>query len=307
VPAAWKKVKVNEGDQLTVDLTIDPAKMGSIVVTLPDEEANAKLSLINSSLFLIPIEFDRSEMWLRPAFEAGDVEVGNKSVARKGVPAGEYLALRGKSEAEVEVAGKIATFDFSKRGRTAAWAPNRPSSAMFFEIAERTADRLVVRRYWDGKGQGLQMLIQGIVYVVAGIVFSIASMSGGPWLVRLLFGSFPLLGVFFIWWSRRQSRRIEEGLYVFDKRRGVFELSHRTENGFTRSESYPLERVRGAIADDIGNEGYAARLVIVLSDNQVASLNNWTTFVRGDAERASQAINEFLGIVAPAGRHDRCG
>lgn len=107
VPAAWKKVTVKEGDQLTVDLTIDPAKTGSIVVTLPDEEANAQLSLLNSSLFLIPMEFDRSEMWLRDAFAAGYVEVGNKTVTRKGVPAGKYLAVRGKSEAEVEVtAGK---------------------------------------------------------------------------------------------------------------------------------------------------------------------------------------------------------
>lgn len=104
MPAAWKKVTVKEGDQLTVDLTIDPAKTGSIVVTLPDEEANAKLGLLNSSLYLIPIEFDRSEMWIRDAFEAGYVEEGNKTVVRKGVPAGKYLALRGKSEAEVEVA-----------------------------------------------------------------------------------------------------------------------------------------------------------------------------------------------------------
>ena len=107
VPAAWKKVTVKEGDQLTVDLTIDPAKMGSIVVTLSDEEANAKMSLINSSLFLIPIGFDRSELWSRDAFETGYVEEGDATVARKGVPAGKYLALRGKSEAEVEViAGK---------------------------------------------------------------------------------------------------------------------------------------------------------------------------------------------------------
>jgi hypothetical protein len=104
VPAAWKKVTVKEGDQLTVDLTIDPAKMGSVVVTLPDDEANAKMSLINSGLFLIPIEFAGSERWVRAAFEAGYVEEGNKTVARKGVPAGKYLALRGKSEAEVEVA-----------------------------------------------------------------------------------------------------------------------------------------------------------------------------------------------------------
>jgi hypothetical protein len=104
VPAAWKRVTVKEGDRLTVDLTIDPATTGSVVVTLPDDEANAKLSLLNSSLFLIPIEFDRSEMWVRAAFDAGSVEEGNKTAARKGVPAGKYLAVRGKSEAEVAVA-----------------------------------------------------------------------------------------------------------------------------------------------------------------------------------------------------------
>jgi hypothetical protein len=104
VPAAWKKVTVKEGDQLTADLTIDPAKLGSIVVTLPDEEANARLSLLNARLFLIPIEFAGSDVGIRDAFEAGPVEEGNKTVARKGVPAGKYLALRGKSQAEVEVA-----------------------------------------------------------------------------------------------------------------------------------------------------------------------------------------------------------
>jgi hypothetical protein len=117
VPAAWKKVTVKEGDQLTADLTIDPAKTGSIVVTLPDEEANEKLSLINSSLVLIPTEFDRSETWVRDAFEAGYVEEGNKTVARKGVPAGKYLALRGKSEAEVEVtAGKESAVTLIRKG-----------------------------------------------------------------------------------------------------------------------------------------------------------------------------------------------
>jgi hypothetical protein len=106
VPSAWAKVTVKEGDELTADLTIDPAKTGSIVVTLPDEEANAKISLLNSGLFLIPIEFDKSN-WFHDAFAAGYVEQGNKTVAKKEVPAGKYLVLRGKSQAEVEVtAGK---------------------------------------------------------------------------------------------------------------------------------------------------------------------------------------------------------
>jgi hypothetical protein len=44
VPAAWKRVTVKDGDRLTVDRQIDPPTTGSVVVTLPDEEANAKVS-----------------------------------------------------------------------------------------------------------------------------------------------------------------------------------------------------------------------------------------------------------------------
>jgi hypothetical protein len=99
-PAAWAKVTVKEGDELTADLTIDPAKTGSIVVTLPDEGAKIR------GLFLIPIEFERSG-WLHNAFEAGNVEQGKKTVERKGVPAGKYLVLSDKCQEEVEVmAGK---------------------------------------------------------------------------------------------------------------------------------------------------------------------------------------------------------
>ncbi len=108
VVAAWKKVTVKEGDQLTVDLTIDPAKMGSVVVTLPDEEANDKTETI---LSLVPLEFDRFDipfdMWIRNACKVADVKMGNKTVTIDGIPAGKYRAVRGKSEAEVEVvAGK---------------------------------------------------------------------------------------------------------------------------------------------------------------------------------------------------------
>ena len=102
-----RKIVLDHGGDVRV--APDPSPLGGarFVVTLPDEEASEKLSLINSSLVLIPTEFGRSETWVRDAFEAGYVEVGNKTAARKGVPAGKYLALRGKSEAEVEVtAGK---------------------------------------------------------------------------------------------------------------------------------------------------------------------------------------------------------
>src|SRR5439155_17563567 len=40
VTGAWKLVEVKPADQLTVDLTIDPARMGSVIVTVSEGEAN---------------------------------------------------------------------------------------------------------------------------------------------------------------------------------------------------------------------------------------------------------------------------
>jgi hypothetical protein len=169
---------------------------------------------------------------------------------------------------------------------------------MPYEIAEHSADRLVVRRYWNGKGQGLHMRISGIVYLVAAIGFaSSGGISATPPLVSIMFvGVAPIAGVFFLWLGRRHRRRVEEGLYIFDKRRGVFELCHRNERATTFAESYPIDTVRLAISDDIGTEGYARRLVIVLRDQRAAALYNWLSFAPGDTERASKAINNFLGL-----------
>jgi hypothetical protein len=114
VPAAWKKVSVKPGDELTVDLTIDPAQMGSLVVTLPDEEVNDKNEW---HLALVPFEFDAADFSIQYAFKAADVKAGNKTVTVKGVPAGKYRAVRGKSEATVEVtAGKEATVTLVRAG-----------------------------------------------------------------------------------------------------------------------------------------------------------------------------------------------
>jgi hypothetical protein len=172
-----------------------------------------------------------------------------------------------------------------------------------YEIAEHSAERLIVRRYWDGRGEGRHMFFQGIVFIVVGTFFPYHILTAPdprpPWLA-LAFGSGLLLGPFFIWLSYRQRKRIEEGLYIFDKSRGVFELCHRNERGTTKSESYPLDLVRGAVAEDIGTAGYARRLVIVLRDNRIAALYNWTTFIHGNAERASDAINAFLGLNLPS-------
>jgi hypothetical protein len=169
-----------------------------------------------------------------------------------------------------------------------------------YEIAEHTADRLVVRRYWSGRGEGWQMVYQGVIFTIGGIVFPYFILTapdpGGPRWLALLFGSGLLLGPFFFWLSFRQRKRIEEGIYVFDKARGAFELSHRTERGIIKFETYPLDQVKAAVADEFGSEGYACRLVIALHDGRFAALYNWSTFTVGTTERVSAVINAFLGV-----------
>ncbi len=103
VTAAWKKVTVKAGDQLTVDLTIDPAKAGTVVVTLPTPVADD----FSDGVSLVPADFDRADQWLLQSFRAGEPKKGDKTVTLKGVPAGKYVVVRGASEAPVEVtAGK---------------------------------------------------------------------------------------------------------------------------------------------------------------------------------------------------------
>jgi hypothetical protein len=101
--AAWKSLEIKAGDQLTADLTIDPAKTGELVITIPDEEAKDESEW---HLSLIPEGVD-AKLGGDFAFNAAAVKKDQKSVTLKGVPAGKYLAIRGKSEAQVEVvAGK---------------------------------------------------------------------------------------------------------------------------------------------------------------------------------------------------------
>jgi len=103
VMAAWKKVTVKEGDQLTVDLTIDPSKTGELEVTLPDAEVAEK---DNWHLSLVPAEMGPELGW-EYAFNAAEVKSGQKTVTVKGVPAGKYRVIRGQSQADAEVtAGK---------------------------------------------------------------------------------------------------------------------------------------------------------------------------------------------------------
>ncbi len=107
VIAAWKNVTVKAGDKLSVDLTIDLANTGSLLVTLPDDQADIRFG---SSLRLIPINADLRRDPVDFAFDTVEIKKGQKTANIKDIPAGKYRVSFGKSEAEVEIAaGKEAT------------------------------------------------------------------------------------------------------------------------------------------------------------------------------------------------------
>jgi hypothetical protein len=112
--AAWKKVTVKPGDQLTVDLTVDLANVGSLVITLPEDEAN---DTFEARLELYPEGVEVPGGGRPLTFGAAEVKKGRKTVTVKNVPVGKYLVIRGKSEATVEVTkGKEATVALVRKG-----------------------------------------------------------------------------------------------------------------------------------------------------------------------------------------------
>jgi hypothetical protein len=106
VLAAWQKVTVKAGDRHAVDLTIDPARTGELVVTLPEAEAAQGFP---RALSVRPADLDVPVSPTDFAFDAAEVRTGQATVTVKGVPAGRYRVTRGKSKGEAEVvAGKSA-------------------------------------------------------------------------------------------------------------------------------------------------------------------------------------------------------
>jgi hypothetical protein len=105
VMAAWKKATVKAGDKLNVDLTIDLANVGSLVVTLPDEKEKDAFDWQNVQL--VPAGIDIPGGTFTFTFDAAEVKKGEKTVSIKNIPAGKWKVARGKSEADVEItAGK---------------------------------------------------------------------------------------------------------------------------------------------------------------------------------------------------------
>ncbi|MBO0699982.1 MAG: hypothetical protein J2P46_16410 [Zavarzinella sp.] len=99
IMSAWKGAKLKAGDQQTIDLTIDPATTGEVVVTLPERP-------VGGSLSLVPLNADLPELGLggEQYFNVATVKSGEKRVVVGGIPAGKYRAVRGTDEAPVEVA-----------------------------------------------------------------------------------------------------------------------------------------------------------------------------------------------------------
>ena len=102
VMSTWKRIKVKDGELPPLDLMIDPATAGELVVTFPEASAE-------SSLALVPPKADLPDLGVGSEhyFNVATVKAGEKTVKVSGVPAGKYRAIRGTDEADVEVvAGK---------------------------------------------------------------------------------------------------------------------------------------------------------------------------------------------------------
>jgi hypothetical protein len=115
IMSAWKRLSLKEGEQKTLDLTIDPATTGEVVVNLPASDAKGPAE---TSLSLVPSKADLPELGLGSEhfFNVATVKMGEKTVKVSGVPAGKYRAVRGTDEAEVEVvAGKSVTVTLVKK------------------------------------------------------------------------------------------------------------------------------------------------------------------------------------------------
>jgi hypothetical protein len=115
IMSAWKRVQIKAGELLALDLTIDPANTGEVVVTLPEGGSQEPGE---SSLALVPLKADLPDLGLGSSqyFSVATVKMGEKTVTVQGIPAGKYRAVRGTAEAEVEVvAGKSASVTLGPR------------------------------------------------------------------------------------------------------------------------------------------------------------------------------------------------
>jgi hypothetical protein len=113
IMSAWKRVQVKAGELRELDLTIDPAMTGEVVVTLPAAGDSAA-----TSLDLVPLGADLQNLGLgsNQYFSVATVKMGETKVTVQSIPAGKYRAVRGTDEAEVDVvAGKSVAVTLGPR------------------------------------------------------------------------------------------------------------------------------------------------------------------------------------------------
>jgi hypothetical protein len=110
VMLAWKKVTVKPGDRLTVDLTIDFEKFGSLKVTWPDK---TPFKSNNRDLAIIPAELDGSGLIPTDFASMVYVEDGVNWIKFVLVPAGKYHVGAGFQMKDVEITpGKETSVSF---------------------------------------------------------------------------------------------------------------------------------------------------------------------------------------------------
>ena len=171
---------------------------------------------------------------------------------------------------------------------------------MPYEIAEHTDDRFVIRIYSDAAGDGNRARWEGVVFLVAALMFAVAGWNSVRWWVTaLVVGGGVTLGVLLLAGSRKFFRKVYDQAYVFDKRRGTFEVRTRTLRDVPpKVESYPLAFVQGVTVDLEYDEGYEKYILIrVLEEKRVRFF--WPSRHEVQAERLMTMLNDFLGTPEP--------
>ncbi|MFM7865953.1 MAG: hypothetical protein ACKPHU_17205, partial [Planctomycetaceae bacterium] len=97
---AWKLVTINAQDQQTIDLRLDPAMCGSLVVTLP-ETTDATPEDVRFRV--IPAALMESKLGTSRLSRPLSFEEGQKTLTITLLPAGRYLLKSDDKTAEVEI------------------------------------------------------------------------------------------------------------------------------------------------------------------------------------------------------------
>ena len=167
---------------------------------------------------------------------------------------------------------------------------------MFHDVPEHTADRLVIRESWDPNRQAQRLVRAGVAFLGATAVSAYLIWGHNPlWVPTLVLVCGMTVGLSFLWRSRSPSRRLDEILYVFDKRSGTFAIRKRPLlNSTPVVESYQLSQVQGAELEVVNNDETSDNIVIHLTGAHEVRFG-WPSFSPVPPKQLHQTINSFLG------------